>query len=357
MVVVVVVCQDPTSIGDEDIDSGGGGGLSFGEIVHGDVLTGGFCLFGCVGIRLVEMYVICEKMGDALKVFDEMSVSVVARNMVCFSYWEGDEVALRFGVSVIDEMRLFLLVFVVSPSRAFLRKVSILTTIVTSKLAFVFSSLTRTCSACIWIILPFHAFLAFFVEVFISPFTIPFVVFETCMRSLLDHLPLLFKNTGALLLSYSNCASPLSLSVCACLFSFEISKSRLSLSLRPNTTAPFLCLDGLSTDKYGWINLLVSASVFELHASIPLIVFAKLGFRKIGELAKPPKIWVLYCYLEIDSMIDLVGVFILLQNQVTLSCSSVEAEYRGVANVVAETAWIRILLRELHAPLFTATLV
>ncbi|GJU36462.1 nucleolar protein [Tanacetum coccineum] len=58
---------------DEDIDSGGGGGLSFGEIVHGDVLTGGFCLFGCVGIRLVEMYVICEKIGDALKVFDEMS--------------------------------------------------------------------------------------------------------------------------------------------------------------------------------------------------------------------------------------------------------------------------------------------
>ncbi|GKD53738.1 ribonuclease H-like domain-containing protein, partial [Tanacetum coccineum] len=42
---------------------------------------------------------------------------------------------------------------------------------------------------------------------------------------------------------------------------------------------------------------------------------------------------------------------------VTLSRSSVEAEYRGVANVVAETAWIRNLLRELHAPLFTATLV
>nr|GEW14943.1 hypothetical protein [Tanacetum cinerariifolium] len=35
----------------------------------------------------------------------------------------------------------------------------------------------------------------------------------------------------------------------------------------------------------------------------------------------------------------------------------VEAEYRGVANVVAETSWIRNLLRELHTPLFTATLV
>ncbi|GJX24093.1 ribonuclease H-like domain-containing protein [Tanacetum coccineum] len=37
--------------------------------------------------------------------------------------------------------------------------------------------------------------------------------------------------------------------------------------------------------------------------------------------------------------------------------SSAEAEYRGVANVVAETAWIRNLLLELHAPLTTATLV
>ncbi|GJR40319.1 ribonuclease H-like domain-containing protein [Tanacetum coccineum] len=42
---------------------------------------------------------------------------------------------------------------------------------------------------------------------------------------------------------------------------------------------------------------------------------------------------------------------------VTLSRSSAEAEYRGVANVVAETAWIRNLLCELYTPLFTATLV
>nr|GEX76307.1 ribonuclease H-like domain-containing protein [Tanacetum cinerariifolium] len=42
---------------------------------------------------------------------------------------------------------------------------------------------------------------------------------------------------------------------------------------------------------------------------------------------------------------------------VTLSRSSAEAEYRGVANVVAETAWIRNLLRELHNPMFTPTLV
>lgn len=45
------------------------------------------------------------------------------------------------------------------------------------------------------------------------------------------------------------------------------------------------------------------------------------------------------------------------KRQVTLSRSSVEAEYRGVANVVAETAWIRNLLRELHHPLTTYSLV
>ncbi|GJS71962.1 putative reverse transcriptase domain-containing protein [Tanacetum coccineum] len=43
--------------------------------------------------------------------------------------------------------------------------------------------------------------------------------------------------------------------------------------------------------------------------------------------------------------------------QFTLSRSSVEAEYRGVANVVAETCWLHNLLRELHTPLATATLV
>ncbi|GKC76838.1 ribonuclease H-like domain-containing protein [Tanacetum coccineum] len=40
-----------------------------------------------------------------------------------------------------------------------------------------------------------------------------------------------------------------------------------------------------------------------------------------------------------------------------ISRFSVEAEYRGVANVVAETAWLRNLLRELHSPLMIATLV
>nr|GEX13515.1 ribonuclease H-like domain-containing protein [Tanacetum cinerariifolium] len=45
------------------------------------------------------------------------------------------------------------------------------------------------------------------------------------------------------------------------------------------------------------------------------------------------------------------------KRQHTPSRSSAEAKYWGVANVVAETAWLRNLLHELHSPLSTATLV
>ncbi|GJW34316.1 ribonuclease H-like domain-containing protein [Tanacetum coccineum] len=45
------------------------------------------------------------------------------------------------------------------------------------------------------------------------------------------------------------------------------------------------------------------------------------------------------------------------KRQHTISRFSAEAEYRGVANVVAETAWLCNLLCELHSPLFTTTLV
>nr|GEW95243.1 ribonuclease H-like domain-containing protein [Tanacetum cinerariifolium] len=41
----------------------------------------------------------------------------------------------------------------------------------------------------------------------------------------------------------------------------------------------------------------------------------------------------------------------------TTSLVGAEAEYRGVANVVAEITWLRNLLRELHSPLSTATLL
>jgi hypothetical protein len=45
------------------------------------------------------------------------------------------------------------------------------------------------------------------------------------------------------------------------------------------------------------------------------------------------------------------------KRQVTVSRSSAEAEYRAVANAVAEATWLRQLLLELHSPLRRATLV
>nr|GEW54232.1 ribonuclease H-like domain-containing protein [Tanacetum cinerariifolium] len=59
-----------------------------------------------------------------------------------------------------------------------------------------------------------------------------------------------------------------------------------------------------------------------------------------------------YCVFLGDNLLYLSA-----KRQHTLSRSSAEAEYRGVANVVAETAWLRNLLRELHSPLSTVTLV
>ncbi|GJW86622.1 ribonuclease H-like domain-containing protein [Tanacetum coccineum] len=41
----------------------------------------------------------------------------------------------------------------------------------------------------------------------------------------------------------------------------------------------------------------------------------------------------------------------------TLCNFSADAEYHGVANVVAETAWVHNILRELHSPLSTAIIV
>ncbi len=45
------------------------------------------------------------------------------------------------------------------------------------------------------------------------------------------------------------------------------------------------------------------------------------------------------------------------KRQPTLSRSSAEAEYRGVANVVSESCWLRNLLLELYCPIQKATLV
>nr|GEW45737.1 RNA-directed DNA polymerase, eukaryota [Tanacetum cinerariifolium] len=45
------------------------------------------------------------------------------------------------------------------------------------------------------------------------------------------------------------------------------------------------------------------------------------------------------------------------KRQPTLSCSSAKAEYRGIANAVAETSWLRNLLHELHTPISSDMLV
>ncbi|XP_071687318.1 uncharacterized mitochondrial protein AtMg00810-like [Rutidosis leptorrhynchoides] len=59
-----------------------------------------------------------------------------------------------------------------------------------------------------------------------------------------------------------------------------------------------------------------------------------------------------YCVYYGDNLISWSS-----KRQTTLSRSSAEAEYRGVANVVAESCWLRNLLLELHCPISKATLV
>ncbi|XP_022031758.1 uncharacterized mitochondrial protein AtMg00810-like [Helianthus annuus] len=59
-----------------------------------------------------------------------------------------------------------------------------------------------------------------------------------------------------------------------------------------------------------------------------------------------------YCVFLGDNLISWFA-----KRQPTVSRSSAEAEYRGVANAVAEMTWIRNLLFELHTPLSRASVV
>ncbi|XP_022014657.1 uncharacterized mitochondrial protein AtMg00810-like [Helianthus annuus] len=59
-----------------------------------------------------------------------------------------------------------------------------------------------------------------------------------------------------------------------------------------------------------------------------------------------------YCVYYGDNLISWSS-----KRQPTISRSSAEAEYRGVANVVAEICWLRNLLLEVHHPLTRATIV
>ncbi|XP_071713628.1 uncharacterized mitochondrial protein AtMg00810-like [Rutidosis leptorrhynchoides] len=59
-----------------------------------------------------------------------------------------------------------------------------------------------------------------------------------------------------------------------------------------------------------------------------------------------------YCIYLGDNLISWSS-----KRQPTISRSSAEAEYRGVANVVSKSCWLRNLLLELHHPVHKATLV
>lgn len=59
-----------------------------------------------------------------------------------------------------------------------------------------------------------------------------------------------------------------------------------------------------------------------------------------------------YCVYLGDNLISWSS-----KRQQTVSRSNAEAEYRGVANTVDETCWLRNLLLELHVPITKATLI
>lgn len=59
-----------------------------------------------------------------------------------------------------------------------------------------------------------------------------------------------------------------------------------------------------------------------------------------------------YCVFLGDNLVSWSS-----KRQPTVSRSCAETEYRGVANAVAETCWLRNLLRELYTPIPKATIV
>ena len=59
-----------------------------------------------------------------------------------------------------------------------------------------------------------------------------------------------------------------------------------------------------------------------------------------------------YCVFLGDNLLSLSS-----KRQATLSRASAEAEYRGVANVVSKSCWLRNLLLELYCPNSKVTLV
>ncbi|GJS07093.1 ribonuclease H-like domain-containing protein [Tanacetum coccineum] len=110
--------------------------------------------------------------------------------------------------------------------------------------------------------------------------------------------------------------------------------------------------------RVGFLHSRCDSSLFIYRQGIITSLHAEFSMTNLGSLNY---------FLGIFVTRNASGMFLSQQNmrlrfliglrQFTLSRSSAEAEYRGVANAVAETCWLRNLLRELHKPLATATLV
>nr|GEV05799.1 hypothetical protein [Tanacetum cinerariifolium] len=108
-----------------------------------------------------------------------------------------------------------------------------------------------------------------------------------------------------------------------------------------------LLLSNVSCDMFGGLWILVFSYMFPLlHLWLVILMLS-------GQDVQP--------HLGLFQVIVFFWKIIFLswssKRQHALSRSSAEAEYRGVANVVTETAWLRNLLHELHSPLSTATIV